>query len=207
MLLSPVLLQSCSKDGPQDTAYYHVGDFYPDKNVVYNNGTLISGVAAEGVVFWVDPADATGRSGKALSLEYFQGKWAADGASTVQTSLTDEGDGAVNIQTLQAFIAGSDYLWSDFPIFNWVYNDLNGGAASPWYIPAHTEATGLHTSYSRYKTLINSKLSSVLGITLPPFDDGSVWSSTEWSYDSAYTWSGATPDKNNTCYAIAIRKF
>lgn len=33
---------------------YKVGDYYPDPTAVYQNGTLISGTAAVGLVFWLD---------------------------------------------------------------------------------------------------------------------------------------------------------
>lgn len=56
-------------------AGYKVGDYYPDPTAIYQNGTLISGTAAVGVVFWLDnqdvgdhPYDKASEHGKIVGL-------------------------------------------------------------------------------------------------------------------------------------------
>lgn len=56
-------------------AGYKVGDYYPDPTAIYENGVLISGTAAVGVVFWLDnqtvgdhPYDKVSQHGKIVGL-------------------------------------------------------------------------------------------------------------------------------------------
>lgn len=55
--------------------FYRVGDYYPDPCAVYESGTLVSGTAAVGVVFWLNnqsvgdhPYDKVNANGKIVGL-------------------------------------------------------------------------------------------------------------------------------------------
>lgn len=61
--------------GGMAQAGYKVGDYYPDPTAVYQNGTLISGTAAVGLVFWLDnqsvgdhPYNKVSQHGKIVGL-------------------------------------------------------------------------------------------------------------------------------------------
>lgn len=79
-------------------AGYKVGDYYPDPTAIYQNGVLISGTAAVGVVFWLDnqtvgehPYDKVSEHGKIVGLYeravaiWDYGIWVTDYGTTYNT--------------------------------------------------------------------------------------------------------------------------
>lgn len=176
-------------------AGYKVGDYYPDPTAVYNGGSLVSGTAAIGIVFWVDPADS--RHGKIVGLKEFTGVWADNSFWNKQTDATDRDNGLNNMQTIAGYIGTTvnDASWSNFPAFNWVHsmNDTNEDysdtdAKGVWYLPAlnelqESDPNSLYNAYAVDKAGFNLKLTSVGGTAL---SSNWYWSSLEYGNYGAW---------------------
>ena len=147
--LAIVLLAGCKGDEPETQQLYKVGDYYPDPKAVYSDGVLQSGMAAIGIVYWLDTAapgyksaTKSGPSGKIVSLDeapdYLE--W---GHYDVETGAISYTDGRANMAVIKAL----DNTFSAYPAFAWV-DQKNGvagatayasGAKGIWYLPAIAE--------------------------------------------------------------------
>ena len=147
---------SVSQAGKEAGQVYKLGDYWPDPDAVYENGTLISGTAAQGIVIWLDPQsegyDASGdvpqgTSGKIVSIagysnaDYNGLSW---GNGDDFTGASDLEDGRKNMDAVKSYLTGSELLtWEDFPAFNWVISEMNGrtewDSDDEWYLPALKE--------------------------------------------------------------------
>lgn len=131
---------------------WKVGDYYPDPNAVYAGGTLQSGTAAIGVVYWIDPSDS--RHGKVVSFDQLTNTPWSDGQNTVMLGTTLD-HGLDNIQLIAAYINNNNKSWSNFPIFEWIHNTKNGGnvdyentTKTLWYLPSLYELEQLFCVYN-----------------------------------------------------------
>jgi len=165
--------------------FWKVGDYYPDPKAVYSGGTLQSGTAAIGIVYWVDPADS--RHGKVVSLDEAEDKKWAETSSF--TGAADMNNGRVNMKA----IYGLDNDFSDYPAFAWVHSKNsptqdydNTDAKGIWYLPAGNELgnndpSSLFQNMNTYgRVNFNKKLTAANGTQL---GNNYYWSSSEDSGD------------------------
>ncbi len=132
---------------------YNVGDYYPDPT---------NAATAMGVVFWVDPDNAT--HGKIVSLKVGTNLAWCDWAGNY--GATSMSDGRANTDAIAKFIANSSG-WKPFPAYQWCVDQGAG-----WYFPAINE---LMTLYQQ-KTVVDAAL---VGVTSAVQLEGRYWSSTE----------------------------
>lgn len=139
---------SVAQEG-KDLMVYKVGDYWPDPDAVYENGVLVSGSEAQGIVFWVDPASEgyeivdgvpQGTSGKVLSTKVVEEIW---GPSAV-VDATDMESGKNNMEKIYSYIQNNPGTsWETFPAFWWIITELNGKSSwsmsDDWYLPALME--------------------------------------------------------------------
>ncbi len=164
---------------------WKVGDYYPDPNAVYAGGTLQSGTAAIGVVYWIDPSDS--RHGKVLGLKETIGRWGVylKDESVDVTGIRSTTDGKTATRNLIAARKGETNFTTDYFIFNWIYQTMNSGIVDGvWYLPAMDELSVLYSAYNTYgKSDFNDRLNAVGGDGL---GDYYYWSSSE--NDSTSAW-------------------
>lgn len=139
---------SVSQEG-KGVAVYRVGDYWPDPDAVYENGVLVSGYEAQGIVFWIDPASEgyeivdgvpQGTSGKMLSPKMSNEIWGPG----VIVEASDRNSGNVNMETIRSYIENTPGTnWETFPAFWWVISEINGktswSMSDEWYLPALNE--------------------------------------------------------------------
>ncbi|MEK6494600.1 fimbrillin family protein [Myroides odoratimimus] len=139
------------EDGFELLQQYKVGDYYPDPNVVYENKVAISGIPAKGIVFWVRP-NTKGTHGLVVSLDEDRKIWNKVNTNTLATDIYN---GMENMYIIQQHIADNQLTWSDFPVFEWIHTEKNGGTArydkdllNVWYLPAQLELKKLYAGFS-----------------------------------------------------------
>ena len=161
-------------------ASYSVGDYFPDPNVVYSNGNLVSGYPAVGVVYEISDG---GSHGRIMSLELGGSTWGAQ----VVTGATSETDGLANIFAVANYIENNNtYTWADFSGYAFVNakNPENtiytSGAKGIWFFPALEELRTLRNSY--FNNSLAAKLTTAGGMNFGSYDH---WSSTESSETNA----------------------
>lgn len=139
---------SVSQEG-KDLIVYKVGDYWPDPDAVYENGVLVSGSEAQGIVFWVDPASEgyeivdgvpQGTSGKVLGTKIVEEIW----GPSVVVDATDMESGKNNMEKIYSYIESNPGTsWETFPAFWWIITELNGKSSwsmsDDWYLPALME--------------------------------------------------------------------
>lgn len=166
--------------GPVPVSTYKAGDFYPDK------------ANAVGIVYWVDPNDAT--TGKAVSLESINLTWGPGGQATRANS---KEDGAINMATVKAF-TGSDL--SSYPAFKWCAElpKVNGQS---WYLPATNEVkyfTKDEIAYDFLNPILTENGYKGIG--------GTVWTSTETdSYNAETIYGGSSFGGNSKSGENVVR--
>lgn len=133
-------------DGPTvgHAGIWKVGDYYPDPNVVYNSGVVQSGVAAMGIVFWLDPSDS--RHGKVVGLKEVTGRWGVSSRneSAVVTGIRSTTDGKNATQNLINIRRGESGFNVNYYAFNWIYTTMNKNSLNGvWYLPAKNELQNL----------------------------------------------------------------
>lgn len=154
---------------------YKVGDYWPDPNAVYSGGMLVSGTAAQGVVYWLDKVapgyDAGGGSGgtpmgvhgRVVSLdESADLRWDqnddGDDGGYYRTDATSSQDGLQNMITVQTFISNNSgkNLEQHFPAFAWC-DSKNGpvgtttyssGQTGVWYLPTRNDLNYLRIAWN-----------------------------------------------------------
>lgn len=133
----------------KELTVYKVGDYWPDPDAVYDNGVLVSGTAAQGMVFWIDPASEgyeivdgvpQGTSGKILATKVTETTW---GPSALIEAYDME-SGKNNMEKVNSYIENNPGTnWESFPAFSWVITELNGktswSMSDEWYLPALLE--------------------------------------------------------------------
>lgn len=105
-----------------------VGDYYFSNNTWEPSG-IVAGKTCIGVIFYVDPADATGMTGKIVSLdEAKELQWST--SSVKQPGAVSELDGLANLAAIKK-VSG----WEcEFPAEAWCAGKTDGGLQ--WYLPA-----------------------------------------------------------------------
>ena len=112
---------------PPADVRYAVGDYYERDGV-------------QGIVVEIDEE---GRHGKILSLDQAMLPWTLFRKPDLRTVGTDDqGDGRVNMATMERYIEANGLSWSDFPAFEWCRNKGEG-----WYLPAINEMLIVGSSY------------------------------------------------------------
>lgn len=105
--------------------------FYSDKTY---SSTFDSTKNCIGIVFWVDPTDAT--KGKIVSLDQTADPihWSTE---TITTNINNETDGAVNTRNMLAL---GTYTPEKYPSFAWcIAKNTPATAGISWYLPANQE--------------------------------------------------------------------
>lgn len=147
---------------PIEVVKYAVGDVYP------KDGT------AMGIVYeiWNE-----GKNGKVVSLVEKQDRWgnnSLDESTNGVTSIrnVDNGKEATK-ELIEKRMAGGNFA-TDYVIFNWVYNTMNGGDIDGvWYLPAKNELRAL------YATMIGMNYNDIAstwtdGGTIPGYVEGTA---------------------------------
>jgi hypothetical protein len=204
---------------------YIVGDYYPDPGVIYDTIThqVVSGIAATGVVFWVDSTKTpVGIHGKVAGLnsDITPLPW---GPGSTNTYATDPANGAANLDSIK-----KQSNWAtDYPAFKWC---ADRGAR--WYLPAVNELQHLYCAYNgvapvtwpsgtppsistpdaNVQAAFNAKLTVAGGTELKAAGLSDLWSSTEETGDNAKYVDFAdgntlSSDKTNIKNVRAIRAF
>ena len=106
-----------------------VGDYY-FSNGSWESSGIVAGKTCIGVVFYVDPSDENGMTGKIVSLdEADQLQWSL--ASAGQPGAVSETDGLVNLDAIRS-VNG----WENtFAAEAWCASKTDGGLQ--WYLPCH----------------------------------------------------------------------
>lgn len=121
-----VVAKAAAPQPPADVRYA-VGDYYERDGV-------------QGIVVEIDEE---GRHGKILSLDQAMLPWTLFRKPDLRTVGTDDqGDGRVNMATMERYIEANGLSWSDFPAFEWCRNKGEG-----WYLPAINEMLIVGSSY------------------------------------------------------------
>lgn len=197
---------------------YKVGDYYPDPSVIYQNETLISGTAAIGVVFWLDPnapgykfdslGTPTGYFGKIVSLDvksvYNWGPLVDEQASGV-VGIRNSSDGYLGTFNLISKRKEQSDFSTQYQAFHWIYQKNNNDVNGIWYMPAIDELGTLSIIHGT----INPKITNAGGVGLfyP------IYSSTESDSYNAYVGliNGATENSfklsSSAINVRAIAKF
>lgn len=197
---------------------YNIGDVYPHVG------------PAVGVVFWLDPADAT--KGKVVSLD--EGNTNDNGIEwgpfNSTTNANDQSDGFVNMAKIKSLGA----VFSNYPAFAWVNSKNPSGTdystVTPgiWYLPAREELKALFACFSgkvyedisgwgdgddmpgynlpeaaAARTAFNTFLASAGGTTFETVERFYYWSSTE--DDSSYAWSVAFDNGSTKKYSKTLQ--
>jgi hypothetical protein len=165
---------------------YHICDYYPDPNVVYDNGVLISGTPPQGIVFWLDE-DAPGYIGKEYRTDGraigsrgkivgFQRSAPMPYSTTDHTVELPMGAGLANMKIVQ-----DNGLFDAYAPFGYVHG-LNPAETlyesderGVWYLPAANELADLNRTLDRFN-------SQFVRAGVPGFDANDFyWSSSKIS--------------------------
>lgn len=198
-LFATILLGSCGVDEVTLPILPAVGNYYYADGS--NSATFDSQKDCIGIIFWVDPADAT--KGKIVSLdEISHTLWSRESKVVGAASFSD---GAVNTDVIKKI----DNYKTLYPAAAWCAGKSAGGKS--WYLPARDELQHLYCAYEGAAPLIwgkdhipylfkdmgaASKFNTALSTAGMEFSDTFYWSSTE--NDSGTAWNvsfreGCTP--------------
>ncbi len=139
-------------EGGAEAEEYEIGDYYPDPKAVYENGILISGNPAIGVVYWIEPHSAN-KHGKIISIDQTYVTWAAQ---FIATGAEHDSHGIYNMSTIAKY-----NNWAGFPAFEWVHNKnkdttidySNIYAVGVWYMPAIDELYAMYLANIKHETI------------------------------------------------------
>lgn len=166
-------------NGGAEAQEYEIGDYYPDPEAVYENGELVSGNPAIGVVYWILPHSAN-KHGKIISLDQAYETW----GQFVKTGAEHDTHGIYNMETIARL---ND--WASYPAFNWIHNKnkdtsidyTNIYARGVWYFPAIDELLAMYIAYMKHEK-ISTSLQHAAG---DPFVKRMYSSSTGYSSSNA----------------------
>lgn len=153
-----------------------VGDYYYDDNSV--STTYDSSKNAIGIVYWIDPNDAT--KGKIISLDDKRiCPWSTE-FERIKDARSDI-NGKANTDAIKTTTNYSETLYPAV----WWCDAKNTPAVEGirWYLPAKDELIYIYTWYNANKADINTIITAAGGTTL---GDEFYWSSTEYDYKQAW---------------------
>ncbi len=121
-----------------------VGDYYYSDNTfsaAYDNTKT-----AIGIVFWVDPADAT--KGKIVSLDEGRGEWGPQDINEHEAGvdgIRSDADGKTATKNLITLRKDEVDFATNYYAFNFAYEKNDSDVNGPWYLPAKDELMKLYS--------------------------------------------------------------
>lgn len=152
-----------------------VGDYYYDDNTY--STTYNSSKTAIGIVFWVDPTDAT--KYKIVSLNERQGRWGASGIdeqSAGVVGIRSNANGKTATKNLIALRKDDADFATNYYAFNFAYLKNDCDVNGPWYLPAKDELKAIYTWWNTDISANNLIITTAGGTGLTA---GTYWSATE----------------------------
>ena len=144
-----------------------------------------------GVVYWVDPADASDFRVVALDQSSSTLQWAAKSIYAVGSgadSETEERNGAAVWQVAKQYSdnktdGASGTFATDFPAFSYCYEKTDGNVPEgTWYLPSLRELKDLYNAKGSVESVITANGGTV-------FTTGDYWSATEEDYLDIFIWT------------------
>ena len=145
--------------------------------------SLIGELYGGGVIYWVNPDDASDY--RVVALDESHKAWAASTGYVLGSGAQSQSarNGAAIMTLVRQYSANhsggasGDFV-TDFPAFDYCYKKTPVGT---WYVPSQKELKDLYDAKGSVESVITAN-----GGT--SFSAGSHWSATEWSSNSGYAW-------------------